>query len=89
MTIPVRPFLVVIKSNLLNLTANGDYEDERGFYIRAGVTGNIKYCPLQNEDADAITKNFTASDIFIDPEFCRKIFQTGTTATSIYVGYGL
>lgn len=66
-----------------------DYEPGEPFFIRAGVAGNIKYAPVGNEDSEAITKAFAASEIFVDPEVCRKIFASGTTATSIYVGFGV
>jgi hypothetical protein len=67
----------------------GDYDPGMPFFIRAGGAGNIKYAPVGNEDSEAITKAFAASDIFVDPEVCRKIFASGTTATSIYVGFGV
>ena len=74
--------------------SEGDFIDENGFFIRAGTAGIIKYCPFDNKsDAEAITKNFAASDIFIDPEVCRKIFDIGTVsppqAENIYIGYGV
>jgi hypothetical protein len=68
--------------------ASIDFTDENGFFIRSGA-GNIKYCPLGNSDAEAITKTVDGSVIFNDPVICRKIFKTGTTATGIYVGYGV
>jgi hypothetical protein len=71
------------------LLAVGDYEPGGGFFIRSGAGGDIRYCPTGNVDADAITKTIDASAIFIDPEYCRKIFQVGTTATEIYVGFGV
>ena len=69
--------------------AGGDYEPDMPFFIRAGGAGNVKYAPVGNLDSEAITKAFAASDIFVDPEVCRKIFASGTTATSIYVGFGV
>ena len=70
--------------------SESDFIDENGFFIRAaGNGGDIKYCPVDNEDSEAITKNFGGSDIFIDPEVCRKIFVVGTDASDIYVGYGV
>jgi hypothetical protein len=73
--------------------SEGDYEPGMPFFIRAGVEGVIKYCPWGNEDSEAITKNFAASDIFVDPEQCRKIFDLGTVspaqAEDIYVGFGV
>ena len=66
-----------------------DFVDEAGFFIRAGGAGNIQYCPVGNNDLEAITKPFAVSDIFVDPEECRKIFGQSTTATLIYVGYGV
>ena len=72
--------------------SEGDFVDEFGFFIRSGAGGVIKYCPFDNKsDAEAITKNFAGSDIFVDPEVCRKIFAEGASplATEIYVGYGV
>jgi hypothetical protein len=69
--------------------SSNDFEDDNGFFIRAGTAGNIKYCPLLNPDSEAITKAFTASTTFCDPEICRKIFSNGTTAEDIFVGYGV
>lgn len=67
-----------------------DFIDEFGFFIRSGGGGAIKYCPIGNiSDADAITKTVDASALFVDPVICRKIFSSGTTATSLYVGYGV
>jgi hypothetical protein len=66
-----------------------DFTDEAGFFIRSGA-GNIKYCPIGNKsDAEAITKTVDASALFVDPVICRKIFSSGTTATSIVIGYGV
>lgn len=65
-----------------------DYEPGGGFFIRSGAGGVIKYCPTNNTDAEAITKTVEASAIFNDPEYCRKIFKVGTTATAIYAGFG-
>lgn len=66
------------------------YEDDNGFFIRSAVDAEIKYCPVGNEDDEAITKTFSASNIFVDPECCRKIFNTPTSpASDIYIGYGL
>ena len=70
--------------------SEGDFTDENGFFIRAaGNGGDIKYYPVGNEDSEAITKNFAGSDIFVDPEVCRKILADGTDASDIYVGYGV
>ena len=65
-----------------------DFVPGGSFFIRSGGGGAIKYCPANNTDAEAITKTVTASAIFIDPEYCRKIFKDGTTATDIYAGFG-
>jgi len=65
-----------------------DYEPSGRFFIRSGAGGVIKYCPSNNTDAEAITKTLDASAIFNDPEYCRKIFKVGTTATDIYAGFG-
>lgn len=70
--------------------ASVDFTDEFGFFIRSGGGGDIKYCPLGClTDAEAITKTVDASALFVDPVICRKIFKTGTSATSLHVGYGV
>jgi len=66
-----------------------DFEDERGFFIRSDDGGVIKYCPVNNSDAEAVTKTLDASAYFNDAELCRKIFSTGTAATNIKIGYGV
>ena len=74
---------------------DGTFTDENGFFIRAGTTGYIRYCPVGNEDSEAIEKEFTASSYFVDPEICRKIFGTladggqRSMAEDIYIGYGV
>jgi hypothetical protein len=84
---------VSVSGNITRVVAvdvtSDDYAPDEPFFIRAGVAGNIKYAPVGNEDSEAITKAFAASEIFVDPEVCRKIFASGTTATSIYVGFGV
>ncbi len=73
--------------------SGGDFTDENGFFLRAGTSGLIKYCPMGNSDSEYIIKQFDASSIFIDPELCRKVFafvtSPGTTAADIYAGYGV
>lgn len=69
--------------------SSGDFEDDKPFFIRVAGAGNVKYCPALNQDSEAITKPFEVSHIFNDVEQCRKIFASGTTATSIYIGYGV
>jgi hypothetical protein len=70
--------------------STADYEPGGGFFIRANTGGLIKYCPTGNNiDSEAITKTIEASAYFIDPEYCRKIFSDGTTATGIHVGFGV
>jgi len=84
----------VIAVDMVAGTPAGYFDDddnfvsEVGFFIRSAA-GDIKYCPIGNGDAEAITKTVTASAIFVDPEVCRKIFKTGTTATGIHIGYGV
>jgi hypothetical protein len=77
----------ISKVKLVDLTL-GDYEGDGGFFIRSNVGGVIKYCPKGNTDEEFIIKTIDASAIFNDPEYCRKIFADGTTATEIYVGFG-
>ena len=85
----VTPRVNIRRVEAIDVSANGDYEQESAFFfIRCTGDGNIKYCPANNSDAQAITKAVTASSNFVDPEQCRKIFQSGTTATGIYVGFG-
>ena len=74
----------------------GDFEepeDPKPFFIRAGTTGVLRYIPWGNADNEVIEKTFTASEIFVDPEACRKIFNLGQVspaqAEDIYVGYGV
>lgn len=68
----------------------GDFTDENGFFIRAAQDGVIKYCPMNNLDSEAITKTVYASDVFKDPELCRKVFQMPTSPdTELYAGYGV
>lgn len=70
--------------------SNGDFTDENGFFIRSSSGGIIKYCPVGNEDSEAITKTIDASAYFIDPEICRKLFKLVTSPdTDIYIGYGV
>jgi hypothetical protein len=66
-----------------------DYEPGGGFFIRSGGGGDITYLPASNKDDEVIVKTIVASAIFNDPEYCRKIFKVGTTATEIYVGFGV
>ena len=77
----------IIRVVKIDLSA-GDFEDANGFFIRSDA-GNIKYCPVNNQDTEAITKTVEATAVFIDPEMCRKVFASGTTATNIYIGYGV
>jgi len=69
---------------------DGDYTDENGFFIRSSGGGTITYCPIGNEDSEAITKTIDASAYFNDCEVCRKIFAVGSPLMDdIYVGYGV
>jgi hypothetical protein len=82
-----------------NIDDNGNFVDEEGFFIRAEVEGYLTYCPMNNKsDAEAITKFFDSSHLFIDPELCRKIFMVtdlpevspeAVAASGIYIGYGM
>jgi len=70
--------------------SSGDFTDENGFFIRSGSGGIIKYCPVGNVDAEAITKTVEATPYFIDPVICRKVFKLVTSPdTDIYIGYGV
>jgi hypothetical protein len=65
-----------------------DYESDDAFFIRSGA-GNICYVPVANEDSETVTKTVEAQVYFVDPVLCRKILKVGTTATGIYVGWGV
>lgn len=75
------------RSKLVDVSIR-DFEDINGFFIRTGG-GIIKYCPLGNGNDEFIIKTVEAQVYFLDPEVCWKIFASGTTATGIYVGYGV
>jgi hypothetical protein len=62
--------------------------EEGGFFVRSGA-GNICYVPVNNQDSEAVTKTVEAQVYFVDPVLCKKILKNGTTATGIYVGYGV
>ena len=73
-----------------------DFVDENGFFIRAGTTGYLRFCPMNNKtDGELIEKEFAASNIFVDTVLCRKIFKDLSAgsqqelATNIFVGYGV
>lgn len=79
----------ITREKLIDLSS-GDFTDENGFFIRSGSGGVIKYCPVGNEDSEAITKTVEASAIFVDPVICRKVFKLVTSPdTEIYIGYGV
>jgi hypothetical protein len=88
-----KPWVSQSSGNITRVVAvdvsSADYEPGMPFFLRATTAGNIKYCPVGNEDSEAITKAFAASDIFVDPEVVRKVFASGTTATNIYAGFGV
>jgi hypothetical protein len=71
--------------------ASVDYTDEsgNGFFIRSTGAGNICYVPINNQDSEAVTKTVDSQVYFADPVLCKKIKKDGTTATGIYVGYGI
>jgi len=79
------PGFNIVNDKAISL-ASIDYTDESGFFFHCTGDGNIKYCAMDNTDAEAVTKAFTASETFNNPIFARKIFKIGTTATGIYVG---
>jgi hypothetical protein len=80
----------IVRELAVDLT-KGDYKDEtsNGFFIRSAAAGVIKYVPLNNSDAEIITKTVDAQAYFNDPTLCRTIVASGTTATGIYAGYGV
>ena len=69
-----------------------DYESTEPFFIRSGA-GDICYLPWLNDGdvspAESVTKTVEAQVYFIDPVLCKKIYKTGTSATGIYVGFGI
>lgn len=79
----------------LAMTTYG-FTDENGFFIRVETSGWVKYCPMNNQDSEYIVKWFEASDIFVDPELCRRIWASSgkvvtpqADAADFYVGYGV
>jgi hypothetical protein len=78
----------ITRQKLIDLSSI-DFEDKDGFFFRCQTAGNIKYCAWNDTDGLAVTDAFDASSKFDNPIICRKIFKTGTTATGIYVGYGV
>lgn len=78
----------IISQKLINVSLV-DYVDENGFFFRCQGAGNIKHCALNDADNLAVIDAFDASPKFDNPEVCRKIFHTGTTATLIYIGQGV
>jgi len=69
--------------------ATTDFESDKPFFIRSSAGGTIKYLPVGNPDTSPITKDIDPSAVFNDPELCKKIFKTGTTATGIFAGFGI
>lgn len=78
----------IISQKLIDVSSV-DFTDENGFFFRCQTAGNIKHCALNDTDNLAVIDTFDASPKFDNPEVCRKIFKTGTTAALIYVGYGV
>lgn len=66
-----------------------DFTSSQPFFIRSAVGGVVKYLPVGNAENSPITKTIDASAVFQDPELCKKIFRTGTSATEIYAGFGI
>lgn len=89
----LRPQGNIVKVEAVDLAANGDYEDPKGFFVRVETEGYLRTWPLLNEDAHPIDKTYEASFIFIDPELIRKIsilnITPGCEASDIYIGKGL
>lgn len=77
----------IIEEHLIDVSEN-DFESNRPFFFHTTVGGTIVYQPWGNKSSDAlITKVIEASDDFNRITQCRKIVSSGTTATSIYIGY--
>lgn len=85
--------MIEAKANILHEAlidvSSADYVNEEGFFFHTTVGGAIKYCAKNDADAAAVTKTFSASDVFNNPVVARKIFHTGTDATGIYIGTGI
>jgi hypothetical protein len=79
------PEFNIVSEKSIDVSSN-NYTDESGFFFHATGAGNIKYCALNDADANAVTKAFAASETFNNPIKARKIFASGTTATGLYVG---
>lgn len=92
-----KPKLDVHANNIVRVVpvdlTQGDFEPGQPFFIRVETEGVLRYCPWGNDDNEYIEKAFEASNIFVDPEACRKIFNLGQVspaqASDIYVGYGV
>jgi hypothetical protein len=86
-----RPWQTTAMGNIQRVVAvdvsQNDFESNTPFFIRSGA-GSLVYCPWGNNDTEPITKTVEAQVYFVDPEMCRKIFAT-STATDIYIGYGV
>jgi hypothetical protein len=67
----------------------GDYINEQGFFFHTTGGGIIKYVPIGNADDEIITITFEASDHHNVPDLTKRIIADGTTATGIYVGWGM
>ena len=78
----------IVQEYAIDVSEN-DFENAGGFFFRAGVAGNIKYQPVGNPDGSTVTRAIDATNDFVSPVQARKIFADGTTATSIYIGYGV
>lgn len=78
----------IVRERLVDVSAE-NFTDENGFFIRCGGAGNISYVPMGNQYDEVITKAVDASVYFNDPVMVKRIVAATTTATSVYVGYGL
>jgi hypothetical protein len=70
--------------------SSGDFEDANGFFIKSASGATITYCPMNNQDSEALPKTLAASEKFDDPELCRKVFATGSPLPDdLLAGYGV
>ena len=78
----------IVREKLVDVSSL-NYTDESGFFVRVGGDGNLSYVPINNEYDQVITKAVEASAIFNDPVMVKRIVAATTTASNVYVGYGV
>ena len=77
----------IVHEELISLASTDFTKNSgEGFFFHTIDGGAIKYTPLNDSDANAVTKTFNASDVYNNAVMAKKIFRIGTTATNIYIG---